>query len=82
MFFHGHVSGYLKEPPTYLVDGVAIDGVSGGPAFDNRCHIIGLVSSYLPNKIDEKTILPGLLALVPINAIRYFMEQNMKTTIL
>ena len=73
-FFHGFISGYFNDPPTYLVDGVAINGVSGGPAFDNRVHIIGLVSAYIPNRVDRQTTLPGLMALIPINAIRYWME--------
>lgn len=81
-FFHGHVSGYLNDPPTYLVDGVAINGVSGGPAFDNRAHVIGLVSAYIPNKVDEAMTLPGLMALVPINAIRYWMEHRMGARVL
>jgi hypothetical protein len=76
-FFHGHVSGYLNEPPTYLIDGVAINGVSGGPVFDDRAHLIGLVSAYIPNRVDAQTTLPGLAALMPINAIRQFMEQKM-----
>ncbi len=75
-FFHGYVSGYLNDPPTYLVDGVAINGVSGGPAFDNRAHVIGLVCAYRPNRIDDQTTLPGLTALMPINAIRYWMEER------
>src|SRR5829696_544452 len=29
-FFHGHVAGYLNDPPDYLVDGVAVNGVSRG----------------------------------------------------
>lgn len=81
-FFSGHVSGYRNDRPTYLVDGVAIGGVSGGPAFDDRAHIIGMVSSYVPNQIDPKTTLPGVLTLVPINAIRLFMEANMRATVL
>ena len=72
-FFHGYISGYLDASPRYLVDGVAIHGVSGGPAFDNRGQIIGLVSAYLPNQRNNKT-LPGLSMLVPINSIRHFME--------
>jgi hypothetical protein len=81
-FFHGHVSGYVGDPPTYLIDGVAINGVSGGPAFDNRAHLIGLVSAYIPNRVNPHTTLPGLMAAVPINAIRLFMEANMGATIL
>jgi hypothetical protein len=81
-FFHGYVSGYLNDPPTYLVDGVAINGVSGGPAFDNRAHVIGLVSAYVPNRVDQTTTLPGLMTLVPINAIRYWMEHRIGARVL
>jgi hypothetical protein len=81
-FFHGHVSGFLNEPPTYLIDGVAINGVSGGPVFDDRCHLIGLVSAYLPNRVNKQTTLPGMSALAPINAIQYFMQHNMKALVL
>jgi hypothetical protein len=75
-FFKGSVSGYLHDPPTYLIDGVAVNGVSGGPALDNRAHIIGLVSSYIPNQVDEYTTLPGLLTLIPISAIRYWIQNR------
>jgi Trypsin-like peptidase domain len=81
-FFHGHVSGFVNDPPTYLIDGVAISGVSGGPAFNNKAHLIGLVSAYIPSRVDPHTTLPGLMALVPIGAIRLFMEANMSATIL
>jgi len=81
-FFHGNVSGSLNNPPTYLIDGVAINGVSGGPVFDERAHLIGLVSAYIPNRVNPQTALPGLAAPVPINAIRYFMETNMQARIL
>lgn len=81
-FFHGYISGYLNDPPTYLVDGVAINGASGGPAFDNRAHLIGLVSAYIPNRLDENTILPGMTALIPINAIRYHMEHGLGAKVL
>ena len=81
-FFKGAVSGYLNSPPTYLVDGVAINGVSGGPAFDNRAHIIGLVSSYIPNLVDEYTTLPGLVGVTPIAAIRYWLEHKLRAEVL
>jgi hypothetical protein len=81
-FFKGSVSGYLSNPPTYLIDGVAINGVSGGPAFDNRAHLVGLVSAYIPNRIDEFITLPGLMSLMPIAAIRYYLENQMKATVL
>jgi len=81
-FFRGAISGYIDKPMTYLVDGVAVNGVSGGPAFDNRAHIIGLVSAYIPNKVDQTTTLPGLMALIPINAIRYWLEHMLKAKVL
>ncbi len=80
-FFKGTISGHVKSPPTYLVDGVAINGVSGGPALDNRAHIIGLVSSYIPNQIDKYTTLPGFVGLIPINAIRYYIEHKLKARV-
>ena len=81
-FFKGTVSGYLNRPPTYLVDSVAISGVSGGPAFDRHARIVGLVSSYIPNQVDQYTTLPGLLTLIPIGLIRYWMEAKMKARVL
>lgn len=52
-FFSGHISAWLKQDEAYLVDGVAINGVSGGPAFyeceDGKIWIIGLVTEYRPN---------------------------------
>ncbi len=80
-FFKGTVSGHIKSPPTYLLDGVAINGVSGGPALDSRAHIIGLISSYIPNQVNQYTTLPGLVGLIPINAIRYYMEHKLKARI-
>jgi hypothetical protein len=74
-FFHGYISGYVNDPLGYLVDGVAINGVSGGPALDERAHVIGLVSAYLPNRVDRVTTLPGMMLLMPIAAIRYWMEE-------
>lgn len=68
-FFRGVISGYSKRPQAYLVDGVVLNGVSGGPAVDQKARIIGLVSSYLPNRIDRHTTLPGLTTLIPISSI-------------
>lgn len=81
-FFSGHISGYLNDPPSYLVDGVAVNGVSGGPVFDNRCHLIGMMTAYIPNYIDETRTLPGLSSVTPINAIRFFAEQQLRATVL
>jgi len=61
-FFSGTVSSWVEEDGFYFVDGVAINGVSGGPAFcikDNKVHLIGVVSAYVPNRATGAT-LPGL----------------------
>jgi hypothetical protein len=61
-FFTGTVSAWVEEMSAYFVDGVAINGVSGGPAFatyGNGLEIIGVVSAYIPNRVTGET-LPGL----------------------
>jgi hypothetical protein len=77
-FFHGFISGFRANPPTYLVDGTAMPGVSGGPAFDNRAHLIGLVSAYIPHAQAGEPILPGVLSVVPINLIGRYAETTLK----
>jgi len=57
----------------YFVDGVAINGVSGGPTFqinreDNKVRIIGLVSAYVPNRAAGAQ-LPGLCVVRDISPI-------------
>ncbi len=60
-FFSGRVSCYLDTEHAYLVDGVAINGVSGGPTFSpvNGFYIVGVVSAYAPNRSTGE-ILPGV----------------------
>jgi hypothetical protein len=76
-FFNGHISGYVSDPPAYLVDGVAINGVSGGPVFDNRKHIVGFVSAYIPNRLNQNLVLPGLSSIIPIHIILSFLEARL-----
>lgn len=61
--FSGRASCYLEKEFAYLVDGVAINGVSGGPAFlpltKESIMIVGVVSAYVPNRATGDT-LPGL----------------------
>lgn len=59
-FFKGVNSCWIQDTLTYLVDGVAINGVSGGPAFKvtpTGAEIVGSVSAYLPNRAG---VTPGL----------------------
>lgn len=62
-FFTGCVSTWNEALRTYLVDGVAINGVSGGPAVTiiggKQIVLIGVVSAYIPNRATGE-ILPGL----------------------
>jgi len=61
-FFTGHVSSYLENEGSYLIDGIAINGVSGGPAFtvgDDVPIICGIVTAYIPNKATGES-LPGV----------------------
>jgi hypothetical protein len=60
-FFSGRVSSFIHGPDMYLVDGVAINGVSGGPAFRvaGGIDIIGVVSAYIPNRATGE-VLPGV----------------------
>ena len=60
-FFSGSVSAFVER---YFIDGVAIEGVSGGPAFlasGKKLVIIGCISRYMPNIAGGDTALPGLL---------------------
>lgn len=63
-FFTGRVSSFIVNEDSYLVDGVAINGVSGGPVFaclaEDRPQFLGTVSAYMPNRVYGEP-LPGLL---------------------
>lgn len=62
-FFSGNISAHQKYRNAYLIDGVAINGVSGGPVLylDNTdgVQIVGTVSAYSANRATGEA-LPGL----------------------
>jgi hypothetical protein len=61
-FFTGRVSCWIESHHAYLIDGVSINGVSGGPVFhlgEKFPVITGVVSAYLPNRLAGDS-LPGL----------------------
>jgi hypothetical protein len=64
-FFSGNVSAVWEFRNAYLIDGVAINGVSGGPvlhcadAAGNDLSIVGSTSAYRPNRATGES-LPGL----------------------
>ena len=78
-FFSGSVSDLIDH--RYFVDGVAIHGVSGGPAFcpdkDGNVTIIGSISEYRPNWQGEES-LPGLLVADDISASNLLVEATDK----
>lgn len=63
-FFAGIVSARKEATKAYLIDGVAINGVSGGPVFHcpapGEVQIIGSISAYHANRATGEA-LPGLL---------------------
>ncbi|MGB7210027.1 MAG: serine protease [Pyrinomonadaceae bacterium] len=63
-FFSGTISARKESESAYLIDGVAINGVSGGPVFfcsqASGIQIIGIVSAYHANRASGDA-LPGLL---------------------
>lgn len=61
-FFSGKISAWQPAISAYLIDGVAINGVSGGPVFCRRADdifVIGAITAYKPNRLIGGT-LPGL----------------------
>lgn len=76
-FFTGRVSAFLHETDCYLIDGVAINGVSGGPVFADNANdapeIVGSISSYLPNRTGAGT-LPGLLRAQDISTFQTTLQ--------
>lgn len=62
-FFSGMISARQEWRHAYLIDGVAINGVSGGPVIysteTDGVQIVGTVSAYVSNRATGDT-LPGL----------------------
>jgi len=61
-FFSGSVSAWQEFRNAYLIDGVAINGISGGPVLYSTVdgiQIVGAISAYMPNRLTTGT-LPGL----------------------
>jgi hypothetical protein len=77
-FFSGTVSVHLAEEDSYLIDGVAINGVSGGPVFselkDATPELIGVVSSYMANRRSGES-LPGLLQAQDLTAFHDHIQK-------
>ena len=78
-FFAGHISVCLVNEDYYLVDGVAINGVSGGPAFyidtdTEEVKICGVISAYKPNRIYGEAH-PGLSKVCSVEPYQEMLKQ-------
>ena len=77
-FFAGTVSAQQINRKAYLIDGVAINGVSGGPVFHcptpGSIKIIGCVSAYHANRATSEA-LPGLLRAQDVSHFRGTAER-------
>lgn len=77
-FFSGTISCWVEDEKFYFVDGVAINGVSGGPAFalkeDNGIQMIGVVSAYVPNRATGAQ-LPGLCVIRDITPLQKMIKE-------
>jgi len=61
------------------VDGVAINGVSGGPAFfihekDENSKICGVITAYIPNRATRE-VLPGLCVVKSVKPFHGFLKR-------
>jgi len=70
-FFHGYISCYLNQTEGYLVDGTAINGVSGGPVFyisskKMKPVVAGVITAYIANRATGDT-LPGVSMIAPVS---------------
>lgn len=76
-FFAGHISSCISKEDYYLVDGVAINGVSGGPAFystnEGDVKICGLVSEYKLNRIYGEA-RPGLVKVCSVEPFQEMLK--------
>lgn len=79
-FFSGRISHYNEPQKQYLVDGVAINGVSGGPTFRvlaDEPELIGIVSAYIANRATGEP-LPGVAVIQDV-AQYYDIAQRFRT---
>lgn len=62
-FFSGNISAWQNQRRAYLIDGVSINGISGGPVLYSSpadgTQIVGAVSAYIVNRATGES-LPGL----------------------
>ena len=81
-FLSGRISAYLPDDEAYLIDGVSIHGVSGGPAFycdnDGKVVLAGIVTNYYPNEVNNQA-WPGLAMFRTVNPLMELYEAQDKS---
>ena len=77
-FFSGRISAWIDDEESYLVDGVAIHGISGAPAFDITTMgvpvLVGLLTAYIPDRVTGES-LPGVAVIRSINPYLSLFEK-------
>ena len=78
-FFSGHVSAYLKQRSSYLVDGTIPHGCSGGPVFwgtdKGDVEVIGVATAYIADTGYRGETYPGLGEVVEIRNYNELLDQ-------
>ena len=77
-FFSGNISCRQGGSARYLIDGVAINGVSGGPVIhtpsEGGFRIIGIISAYIPNRTTGIS-MPGLCVAQDVSRLHESIKQ-------
>ena len=77
-FFSGSISARRDDDSAYLIDGVAINGVSGGPVFylevTEGVQLVGIVSAYRISR-QRGEALPGLLIAQDVSHAHNVIDQ-------
>lgn len=77
-FFSGKISSINLEHSVYLIDGVSIHGLSGGPvfcSFNDQLRVVGTNKSYHPNRTVGGEAWPGLMGAQDVSYFHDFLLQ-------
>ena len=81
--FTGTIAAFISHDDSYLIDGVAINGVSGGPVFTDlpgdQPEVLGTISAYMPNRQLGDT-LPGMLHAHDVTSFQKRLEKSSRST--
>lgn len=76
-FFSGTISARREDRSAYLIDGVAINGVSGGPVLYSSLsamQVVGIISAYRVNR-QRGDALPGLSVAQDVSHFHQVIQQ-------